>query len=197
MLSKEKAFLLDLGFEIGQIFEETQLVNLIDELNELGIRLACSFSNETSQMITCIKSLGLEAADKNMKSGVLNAAVSLGLIGQEAAENKNNDSLSEIILALNFLGKKVAENYMLTPFLMVAISIKEVAKVAARNRMEEEVILSQISLNELYNLSIYSEKTFKDFNKDFSLLFRDIEKCVQEEGLQKAIKHSRILQNKL
>lgn len=197
LLSTEKAFLLDLGFELTQVFEETQLVSLIDELGELGIRLACSFSNETSQIITCIKSLGMEAADKNMKSGVFSAAVSLGLMGQEAAENKNNMSLSEIILALKLLCKKVADNYLIIPFLMVAISIKEVGKVAARNKMEEEVILSQNSLNELYNLSICSEKIFKSINKDFALLFKDIEKCAQEEGLQMAIKHSRILQNKL
>lgn len=123
MLSTEKAFLLNLGFEVSQVLDEAQLVSLIDGLDELGIKLTSPFSNETPEMvISCIKSLGMEAADKNMKSGFLDVAVSLGLIGEEATINKDNKLVFEIILALKLLGKKAAENCIFTPFLLVAIS---------------------------------------------------------------------------
>ncbi len=85
----------------------------------------------------------MEAADANLTEGMLDAAVSPGLIGQEAARNKSNKKGLEIALALKALGIKLASKDVLIPLLLAAISLREVGKEAARDGMEKEVILSQ------------------------------------------------------
>lgn len=194
LLFTEKTFLLELGFEVTEAWKEAQLLRVIDELGELGIRLASRFLYEKLELtISCIKSLGMEAIDIDMTEGVLDAAVSLGLIGQEAARNKGNKTVLEIALALKALGIKLADKDVLTSLLLVAISLKEVGKEAARNGMEREVILSQAFLREIYTFSRGSKNNFKTLNQEFSFLIRDIERCSKEAGLNEAAMSARIL----
>ena len=194
MLLTEEILLLKLGFEVPQVWEETQLLRVIDELGELGVRLASQISDKKPRIaISCIKSLGMEAVDRNMTEGVLDAAVSLGLVGQEAARNRDNNLVLESALALRALGMRLVSNDLLIPLLLVAISLKEVGKEAARNRMEKEVILSQDFLKDIHTLFEGSKDNFETLNQEFSFLIRDIGKCCKGAGLEKAAINARVL----
>lgn len=194
MLLTEKTFLLELGFEVTQALEETQLLRMVDELGEIGIRLVSQLSNKTLQItISCIKSLGMEAADRDLTEGVLDAAVSLGLIGQEASRNRCNKIVLETALALKNLGIKLANKGVFTPLLLVAICLKEVGKEAARNGMEKEVILSQAFLMEIYSFYRGSNNNLKALNQEFSFFIQDLEGYSKEAGLAEAARNAREL----
>jgi hypothetical protein len=184
----EEILLLEPGLEAVKAQEEAQLLRIIDELAELGIRF---FSGQLPREITggtieCIKSLGLAAAEGNMKSGVLNAAASLGLIGQEAARNGVTEAVIETALALKALGEKTVDMETLFSLRLIAISLKEVGKEAVRQEMEKEAITCQFCLKELYSFCIGSGNEFKNFNEDFFSLIRDIGRCAADVGLEKA-----------
>ncbi len=193
MLITEKAFLLELGFKVTEAWEETQLLRAIDRLGELGLRLTPQYSDRMLKIISCIRTLGLEAADRNRNEPVCSAAGTLGLIGQETARRKDNKLVLEIVLALKALGIKLANKDMIIPILLVAISLKEVGKEAARNGMEKEVILSQAFLKEIYTFSRSSENNLELLTQEFSLLIRDIGRCSKEEGLAEAARSAQIL----
>lgn len=188
MLLTEETPLLKPGLEAIKTRDETQLLKIIDELGELGI---CFFSGRrprkvTDETIGCIKFLGMAAAEENMKSGVLNAAASLGLIGQEAARNGVCDAVLEIALALKSLGEKTVNMKTLFSPLLIAISLKEVGKEAVKHGMEKEAIMSQLCLKELHTFCKGSENEFETFNENFFSLFRDMGRCAAAAGLEKA-----------
>lgn len=187
MLLTEETLLLELGLEAARAREETRLLRIIDELGELGIRF---FSDHlpreaTCGAIECIKSLGLAAAERNMKSGVLSATASLGLIGQEAARNGAGEAVLEIAFALKTLGEKSADMNSVFSFRLIAISLKEVGKEAVRNGMEKEAVTSQFCLKELHIIYKNSGKGFEAFNEDFFSFIRDIGRCAADAGLEK------------
>lgn len=180
--------LLEPGLEAVRIREEARLLRIIDELSELGVRF---FSGQLPReaaggTIDCIKSLGLAAAEGNMKSGVLNAAASLGLIGQEAAKNGAGEAVQETALALKLLGEKSADMETAFSIRLIAISLKEVGKGAVRYGMEKEAIASQFYLKELHSICRGSENGFETFNEDFFSYIRDIGRCAAYAGLEKA-----------
>lgn len=190
----EKTFLLGLGFDVTQVWEESHFLRAADALGNLGIKLVTQPSNEILKLVvSCIKSLGLEAAEKNLAEGVLGAARSLGLIGQEAARNKVNKIVLEIALALKALGTELANEDMLFPLLAVASSLKEVGKEAARNGMEKEVILSQACLKEIYTFFRSSRNNLETLNQEFSFFIEEIGRCSTREGLDEAGISARIL----
>jgi len=180
--------LLETGLEAVRTQEEARLLRIIDELGELGIKF---FSGELQRdvaggAIECTKTLGLAAAEGNMKSSVINAAASLGLIGQEAARNEVHEAVIETVFALKTLGEKTADKEILFPLRLIAISLKEVGKEAIRHGMEKEAITSQFCLKELYIFCKDLGNEFETFNEDFSTLIRDIGRCAADSGLGKA-----------
>jgi hypothetical protein len=188
LLLTEEILLLEPGLEAVKAREEARLLRIIDELGELGMRF---FSGQLPRDITggtikCIKSLGLAAADGDMKSGVLNAAASLGLVGQEAARNGVTEAVLETALALKALGEKTVDMETLFSLRLVAISLKEVGKEAVRQGMENEAITSQFCLKELHTFCKGSGDEFEAFNEDFFSLIRDIGRCAADAGLEKA-----------
>lgn len=188
MVLTDEFLLLEPGLEAVRTREETRLLSIIDEISDLGIKF---FSGElkrevAGEAIECVKSLGLAAAEGNMKSSVLNAAVSLGLIGQEAARNGVSEAVLETIFALKTLGEKTAEIETIFSLRLIAISLKEVGKEAVRQGMEKEAITSQFCIKELYIFSKDLGNDFKIFNEDFSALIRDIGRCATDSGLEKA-----------
>lgn len=188
MLLTEEVLLLEPGLEAVKAREEAQLLRIIDELSELGVRF---FSGQLRREVTggtieCIKSLGLAAAEGNMKSGILNAAASLGLIGQEAARNGVTEAVLETVLALKALGEKTADMETLFSLRLIAISLKEVGKEAIKQGMEKEAIKSQLCLKELHTFYRGSGDEFETFNEDFFSLIRDIGRCATDAGLEKA-----------
>lgn len=196
MLFTEKAFLLELGFEVTQALEETQLLRIVDGLGEMGIRLVSQSSKKTLQMtVSCIKSLGMESADRDLTEGVLDAAVSLGLIGQEAARNRCHKAVLETALALKDLGIKLANKGVFIPLLLVAICLKEVGKEAARNGMEKEVVLSQAFLREISTFYRGSKNNLKALNQEFSFFIQDLERCSKEAGLAKLQEARELFEN--
>jgi hypothetical protein len=188
LLLTEEILLLEPGLKAVKAREEARLLRIIDELGELGIKF---FSGQlprdvTGGAIECIKSLGLAAADEDMKSGVLNAAASLGLVGQEAARNGATEAVMETALALKALGEKTADMETLFSLRLIAISLKEVGKEAIKQGMEKEAIISQLCLKELHIFCRGSEDEFEAFNEDFFSLIRDIGRCAADAGLEKA-----------
>jgi hypothetical protein len=187
LLLTEETLLLELGLEAVRTREETRLLRIINELGEIGIRL---FSGQlpldaAGGIIECIKSLGLAAAEGNMNSGVLNAAVSLGLIGQDAARNGDNEAVLDTALALKALGEKTAGLEALFSLRLIAISMKELGKEAVRQGMEKEAINSQFCLKELHDFCIGSGNAFEAFNEYFFSLIGDIGRCAADAGLEK------------
>lgn len=188
MFLTDETFLFEQGLEAVRTQEETLLLKIIDKLSESGVKF---FSDNLSQesaggIIDSVQFLGIAAAEAEINSGVLNAAVSLGIIGQEAARNRNNEAVLKAVLALKALGEKTACMETLFSFHLIAISLKEVGKEAVRRGMEKEAIKSQSCLKELYTFYNNSKNEFETFNENFFFLIRDIGRCAADAGLEEA-----------
>lgn len=188
MVLTEELLLLESGLEAVRTRDETRLLRVIDELDELGTKFfSCELPREvTGGAIECIKSLGLAAVGGGMKLSVFNATASLGLIGQEAARNGFDKAVLETIFALKALGEKTVDMETLFSLRLIAVSLKEVGKEAIKHGMEKEAIISQFCLKGLHTFCKDSEYGFETFSEDFFSLIRDIGRSATDAGLEKA-----------
>jgi len=188
----EEARLLDLGFSAVRERNEVQLLRVVDDLGDLGIKFVGQFPEAGSEkVISCIQTLGEVAVEEGLTVCLLDASVSLGRIGQEATKKGTEETVLAVASALAILGKKTSHSGMPVSLRLVATTLKEVGKEAARKGMEKAAITSQSLLTEIATFS--GEEDLETFQADIPSLIRDVGRSAAGAGLENAVISAELL----